>query len=406
MNNRSKLFIEIVNRVSQLLVEERLRTLILEGSRPGILYHFTRSIDRKTNKLTSPNPVIRFNETEEIQRSRSKVREDFATKYPYYISTTRKYDLDFINEEDDGRTSSFIGNIRFTLDGDKIAHRYPVVPYNFFAGSTGTRTEWGEFEERIGASRPGTVLELKKYCLEVFLRLTTARKLTVEAVKDIQKIVDYFAKFGIPVRTGRSYKPYTAKSSSTGSNLESGKLELTTVTPSILRDIQAGHISDLFYYHFPSDLDLTGLDFRKAKISGQNLSDLDLQGVNFEGVNLQHIRLQRAKLQHAVFQFAKLQHADFQFAELQHAQLQHANLQHANSYNANLQHANLQRADLRFAELRFANLEHANLQFAKLQSADLTGVKNLETCEELDTVEYDEDTTWPAGFDIHKYQKK
>ena len=451
MYSRNKQLIEIVKKVSRLLVQERLQTLILEGSRPGILYHFSRSFLRKTNQLSSPNPAIRFKETEKMQQSQSRVREEFATKYPYYISTTRKYDLNFGNEVDgDSDLYPFIANIRYTLDGDKIAHRFPVIPYNYFTKPQGTRTMSGEFEERIGASRPGTILELKKYCLEVFILLTMTSKPTVKTLKSIQEIVDYFAKFGIPVRTGKFYKPYTAKSTSMESNLDSEKLELITVTPSILRDIQAGRISDLFLYDFPSDLDLTGLDFRKAKIRGNDLSGLNLQGVNFEGVNLKEVvfigtelrgaKFQGANLEDARFKGqknrgaelqginfqgatltytrmseAKLQGADFRGAvlyatrladaQLQGAKLQGATLHGTGLQDAQLQGAKLQRATLLQANLQGANLTGAKLQGARLQATNLNGVTGLETCKGLDSVEYDENTIWPAGFDIKKYQK-
>ena len=198
-----------------------------------------------------------------------------------------------------------------------------------------------------------------------------------------------------------------------------------TVTPSILRDILAGRISDLFHYDFPSDLDLTGLDFRKAKISGQDLSDLNLQGVNFKGANLQGVKFKGTGLQGARFQGADLEDAyfrgrknkgaelrgiDFQGANLTYtymsqAELQGADFRGATLHGTRLGEANLQGAKFQGADLTGARFYETKLQGAKFQGADLTGIDYLETCTGLDTIEYDEATIWPAGFDIHKYQK-
>jgi len=147
------------------------------------------------------------------------------------------------------------------------------------------------------------------------------------------------------------------------------------VTSSILDDIVSRRITDLSSYRFDRTLDLTGVDFRGVA----NLHEVFPIRVNLQGANLQG---------------AELQKVSFYEANLQGANLRGAKLQGAFFYNAKLQGAKLQGA----------NLQGANLQKAKLQATNLTDVTGLETCKGLDSVEYDENTIWPAGFNIEQYR--
>lgn len=71
----------------------------------GILYHFINW--RKMDFLIDKKFIFSFN------------YDELGLNDRYYLSTTRKYNFDW-------------GNIRITLDGDKLSSKYKIIPIHFF----------------------------------------------------------------------------------------------------------------------------------------------------------------------------------------------------------------------------------------------------------------------------------
>jgi uncharacterized protein YjbI with pentapeptide repeats len=105
---------------------------------------------------------------------------------------------------------------------------------------------------------------------------------------------------------------------------------------------------------------------------------------------------------------ANLSGADLSYANLQEADLSGADLSKSDLSRAYLRAANLSRADLRKADLRTANLSGADLSEANLLKADLSGADlsgaNLSRAD-LREVQYDNNTMFPAGFDLKHKQE-
>ena len=117
------------------------------------------------------------------------------------------------------------------------------------------------------------------------------------------------------------------------------------------------------------------------------LEDGSLKGAYLWGANLQEADLESANLQGADLGYANLQNAFLGAANLQGADLQLTDLQKVFLNSADLQDANLVEADLRWTSLVHANLKGAKLALAiHLEDANLNGA------------EYNNATTWPAGF--------
>jgi uncharacterized protein YjbI with pentapeptide repeats/Tol biopolymer transport system component len=140
-----------------------------------------------------------------------------------------------------------------------------------------------------------------------------------------------------------------------------------------------------------SDL-LTIGDGRGRNLAGADLSQAGLIRANFQkanliGANLDETCLNSADLSSAILVGAGLRRANLSVALLVEADLSQAKLGGASLVGANLQEANLNDADL----------QGAFLDGADLRGADLTGAR-LGNANGLDTVIYDEGTTWPAGF--------
>ena len=124
------------------------------------------------------------------------------------------------------------------------------------------------------------------------------------------------------------------------------------------------------------------------------------EAVSCPGCNLQGVTLTGADLTKADLIGAWLVEAHLEGAVLQRAVLAGSHLEWANLEGADLTDADLRGAILSYAELNDAVLRNARLERAALHGADLTGA-NLEGTD-LRRASYDEDTTWPAGFDPEK----
>jgi uncharacterized protein YjbI with pentapeptide repeats len=122
---------------------------------------------------------------------------------------------------------------------------------------------------------------------------------------------------------------------------------------------------------------LGGADLRGANLAGANLREASLRGANLAGADLVVADLRKATLWEANLGGAKLSGADFSAATLNGANLVGAYLSE-DLYGGDF----LVGASLRGAALRGADLRGANLGASALGEAS-----------------YDDDTTWPDGFD-------
>ena len=110
---------------------------------------------------------------------------------------------------------------------------------------------------------------------------------------------------------------------------------------------------------------LDGTGWKRARLSGANLSVADLSGADLHGADLGRADLSGANLREANLSGANLGRAD----------LSGANLREANLSGANLRGANLRGANLRRAELSGANLREANF--------DLTTAEQIARLDEV-----------------------
>ncbi|PWA88636.1 BTB/POZ fold [Artemisia annua] len=123
----------------------------------------------------------------------------------------------------------------------------------------------------------------------------------------------------------------------------------------------------------------------RFRLSGVNLSDLDLSKLNLSNVDFSHACLKNVFFSHAnlygaIFWNADLTNANLEGAYLDCACLEKANLKNADLTNANLEGAYLdcaclEKANLKGAKLTNASLKGANLQRAYLHETDLEGAK-------------------------------
>jgi hypothetical protein len=116
----------------------------------------------------------------------------------------------------------------------------------------------------------------------------------------------------------------------------------------------------------------------RPKLTGEDLSEMDLTGANLGEADLTDAELfqtdlTEANLKMAVFRRADLSGANLSGAALYKAELADACLIEANLTGANLGSANFSGADLRGTTLRGADLDEADLTAANLNEADLTG---------------------------------
>jgi uncharacterized protein YjbI with pentapeptide repeats len=134
-------------------------------------------------------------------------------------------------------------------------------------------------------------------------------------------------------------------------------MDLTALDLSNLRldNINLSH-ADLSYCN------LQGTDLSEANLVGANLEESFLQNTNLLGANLSTARLRRARLDEADLTVARLTRADCSEAHLYKALLSGADLRGAILYRADLSGADLCGTDFRNADLRQANLQGAKVR--------------------------------------------
>jgi uncharacterized protein YjbI with pentapeptide repeats len=120
-------------------------------------------------------------------------------------------------------------------------------------------------------------------------------------------------------------------------------------------------------------VDLSGVDLRRADLSEAYLEGADLSEARLEGTNLREADLSNANLSRANFTGANLGEANLLMADLSDANLSDANLREADLGGGDLNRADLRGAYLNRANLRGAHLEGADLRGAYLEGADLSG---------------------------------
>ena len=140
-------------------------------------------------------------------------------------------------------------------------------------------------------------------------------------------------------------------------------------------------------------IDLRGVDFTAADLSGLNLSRANLEGAIFSrcdlsftdltAANLRYARLDNCRAIEANFTGAVLHGADLTSSVLASANLtgalmSSARLQGVFAANANLSMALLGDADLSFANLQKANLDGAFLLGTNMEGTNLEGVINFD----------------------------
>eukprot|EP00730_Choanoeca_flexa_P004172 TRINITY_DN11619_c0_g2_i7.p1 TRINITY_DN11619_c0_g2~~TRINITY_DN11619_c0_g2_i7.p1 ORF type:complete len:730 (+),score=135.69 TRINITY_DN11619_c0_g2_i7:127-2316(+) len=129
-----------------------------------------------------------------------------------------------------------------------------------------------------------------------------------------------------------------------------------------------------------SKMDLSGINFRYAKLDDCNLSHCQLQNCCFEGASLKG-----AKLDHSVMMGCNLSRANFEQASLIdcnfHDPSQHciSILEGGNFRGADLEDCNLGGAVIRVACFKDASLRNCNLRSCNMAGADLSGA-DLSGC--------------------------
>src|SRR6185436_7003251 len=167
-----------------------------------------------------------------------------------------------------------------------------------------------------------------------------------------------------------------------------------------------------------NDINLTNINLFEANLYKVSLQQADLTGANLSNTNLYkatllHATLIEAHLIHSHLHEANLKQANLRGAQLYNAILYAANLCGAELSEAKLGGANLTQANLRKAILNDADLQSANLKGADLSEAtmrkailgdtifgdcNLTGVKDLETCQHRDWSIIDHRTLSKSGY--------
>jgi hypothetical protein len=145
-----------------------------------------------------------------------------------------------------------------------------------------------------------------------------------------------------------------------------------------------------------ADVQAAAIVLARRATDGDRGADLDLTGVDLRKAYLASPKVRAAKLQRVNFQEALLQASNLQAADLGNADLWQVDLRWSNLQSANLRKAYLHEADLREADLREADLREADLRETQLQGVDLRGAKLEET--RLEGANADRRTRWPDGF--------
>ncbi len=134
------------------------------------------------------------------------------------------------------------------------------------------------------------------------------------------------------------------------------------------------------------------IDLRRVKLSGSNLTNINLEKALLTQADLHNTILVGANLSEAELTGANLSDANLQSADLQHANcnggligkqlfdlkvfgsiLYRANLDEANLNYANLVYGDLREASLRMATITSGDLSHADLSKSKLGGANFAG---------------------------------
>jgi len=121
--------------------------------------------------------------------------------------------------------------------------------------------------------------------------------------------------------------------------------------------------------------------WQQVRLTNADWKDVDARGLDLFGANLDRASLRRAKLGGAILNRSSLKGTVLSGADLR---------------DSDLRGADLNGADLRACD-RTSKVIPTQLAGAKLHGANLTNAK-LDGAD-LTLVEYDGDTTWPAGFD-------
>jgi len=155
------------------------------------------------------------------------------------------------------------------------------------------------------------------------------------------------------------------------------------------------NLSQAIFWEMPIRIiELRGIDFRRANLSGADLRGTDLTRVNLSGANLDGAKLASVRISQETvldekwrkvweivnqsssnknLKISDLRAADLSETNLSGADLRGANLREANLFKTNLDFANLSEADLSSVNLTQASLKNINFKGAKLRKTNLSG---------------------------------
>lgn len=143
-----------------------------------------------------------------------------------------------------------------------------------------------------------------------------------------------------------------------------------------------------------SSLDLRGARFVEAYLEGANLSGAQLQGADFTGAHLERVfavgtttrmagaRFNGAALDEAVLSGVRLTGASFEGADLTSAKLRRADLRNVRFHRAKMQGAQLTGSVLNGARFRNADVADANFKGAKLDDETERSLRGAGRWEE------------------------
>jgi hypothetical protein len=140
-----------------------------------------------------------------------------------------------------------------------------------------------------------------------------------------------------------------------------------------------------------ADVQAAAIVLARRATDGDRGADLDLTGIDLRKAYLAPPKLNVAQLQRVNFQEALLQASNLEAADLGNADLWRVDLRWSNLKSTNLRKAYLREADLRDTEMQDADLREAQLQGSDLRGAKLEGAR-------LEGADADRKTRWPDGF--------
>jgi hypothetical protein len=132
--------------------------------------------------------------------------------------------------------------------------------------------------------------------------------------------------------------------------------------------------------------------FRRADLSGANLTSADFQGLDFKQAIFDGATLAKATLFNCDFTEARLRNVNLKGARCGGVRGQSADFNGACLCGCNLRASNYRKADFRNADLEGADLSYTDLRGADLSSAKLEG-------SFFDRTKFDEATRLPPGFE-------